>query len=139
MPPVLHSGSCVDNSRILIALSEMVKTGGLGEDISDLPVAGAAPEWMSEKAVAIGQYFVASGVFTTFGIGLPVSGSETFTHYIYDEIEGSFGGRWAAEADPAKAAAGMIDHINAKRKALGIDKGQKRVLYDMEMRRDLDV
>ncbi|WP_461393989.1 anaerobic carbon-monoxide dehydrogenase catalytic subunit, partial [Deferrisoma sp.] len=63
MPPVLHSGACVDNSRILVALSEMVKTGGLGDDISDLPVAGAAPEYMSEKAIAIGHYFVASGVF----------------------------------------------------------------------------
>ena len=72
IPPVLHSGSCVDNSRILIALSEMVQTGGLGKDISDLPVAGAAPEWMSEKAIAIGQYFVASGVYTVFGVGLPV-------------------------------------------------------------------
>ncbi|MFC2157107.1 anaerobic carbon-monoxide dehydrogenase catalytic subunit [Acidobacteriota bacterium] len=139
MPPVLHSGSCVDNSRILIALSEMVKAGGLGEDISELPVAGAAPEWMSEKAIAIGQYFVASGVFTTFGIGLPVSGSEVFQHFLFDEIEKSFGGKWAAEPDPAKAAAGMIDHINAKRKNLGIDKGKKRVLYDMEMRRDLDI
>ena len=75
MPPVLHSGSCVDNSRILIALAEMVRVGGLGSDISDLPVAGAAPEWMSEKAIAIGQYFVASGVFTVFGVGLPVTGS----------------------------------------------------------------
>ena len=139
MPPVLHSGSCVDNSRILIALSEMVKAGGLGKDISELPVAGAAPEWMSEKAIAIGQYFVASGVFTTFGIGLPVSGSEVFKHFLYDEIEKSFGGKWAAEPDPAKAAAGMIDHINTKRKKLGIDKGKKRVLYDMEMRRDLDI
>lgn len=59
IPPVLHSGSCVDNSRILVALSEMVKAGGLGMDISDLPVAGAAPEWMSEKAIVIGHYFVA--------------------------------------------------------------------------------
>ena len=63
MPPVLGLGSCVDNSRILIACAEMVKTGGLGESIADLPVAGAAPEWMSEKAISIGHYFVASGVF----------------------------------------------------------------------------
>ncbi|MFZ1956926.1 MAG: anaerobic carbon-monoxide dehydrogenase catalytic subunit, partial [Desulfobacterales bacterium] len=66
MPPVLGIGSCVDNSRILIACAEMVKEGGLGESIADLPVAGAAPEWMSEKAISIGQYFVASGVYTVF-------------------------------------------------------------------------
>lgn len=139
MPPVLHSGSCVDNSRILIALSEMVKVGGLGEDISELPVAGAAPEWMSEKAISIGQYFVASGVFTVFGIGLPVLGSSVFSEFLFQELEKILGGKWAAEPDPAKMATLMIDHINTKRKNLGIDKDKKRVLFDMEMRRDLEV
>jgi carbon-monoxide dehydrogenase catalytic subunit len=138
MPPVLHSGSCVDNSRILIALSEMVRIGGLGNDISDLPVAGAAPEWMSEKAISIGQYFVASGVFTVFGVGLPAGGDSAFARHIFDEFEGLFGGKWAAEADPGKIAALIIDHINAKRERLGISKARDRVLYDMEMRRGLD-
>jgi len=55
IPPVLHMGACIDNSRILIAATAVVKDGGLGDDISDLPAAGAAPEWMSEKAIAIGQ------------------------------------------------------------------------------------
>jgi carbon-monoxide dehydrogenase catalytic subunit len=139
MPPVVHSGSCVDNSRILIALSEMVKIGGLGSDISDLPVAGAAPEWMSEKAISIGQYFVSSGVFTVFGVGLPVEGSEVFTRHIYQEFESIFGGMWAAEPDPGRMAALMIDHINTKREKLGIAKGRERILFDMEMRRDLEV
>jgi carbon-monoxide dehydrogenase catalytic subunit len=139
MPPALHSGSCVDNSRILVALSEMVKIGGLGRDISDLPVAGAAPEWMSEKAISIGQYFVSSGVFTIFGVGLPIGGSPVFSKHIFKEFEKLFGGMWAAESDPKKMAALMIDHIDKKREALGISKGKKRVLYDMEMRRDLEV
>jgi carbon-monoxide dehydrogenase catalytic subunit len=139
IPPVLHSGSCVDNSRILIALSEMVKAGGLGKDISDLPVAGAAPEWMSEKAIAIGHYFVASGVFTVFGVGLPVFGSRVFTDYLFKELESVFGGMWAVEPDPGKMAGLIIDHINTKRKKLGIEKGKERVLYDMEMRRELAV
>ena len=139
MPPVLHSGSCVDNSRILIALSEMVKIGGLGDDICDLPVAGAAPEWMSEKAISIGHYFVASGVFTVFGVGLPVSGSEKFSRHIFKEFEKIFGGMWAAEPDTKKMASLIINHINKKREKLGISKGKERVLYDMEMRRDLKV
>jgi carbon-monoxide dehydrogenase catalytic subunit len=139
MPPVLHSGSCVDNSRILIALTEMVKVGGLGQDISDLPVAGAAPEWMSEKAISIGQYFVASGVFTIFGIGLPVTGSELFSRHIFEEYKELFGGHWAVEPDEAKAAGMIIDHINGKREKLGISKGKERVLFDMEMRRQLEV
>ncbi|MFH1312522.1 MAG: anaerobic carbon-monoxide dehydrogenase catalytic subunit [Candidatus Eisenbacteria bacterium] len=137
MPPVLHSGSCVDNSRILIALSEMVRIGGLGSDISELPVAGAAPEWMSEKAIAIGQYFVASGVYTIFGVGLPVEGSEIFSEHIFKEFEGIFGGMWGVETDPGKMATRIIDHINSKREKLGISKGRERVLFDMEMRREL--
>ncbi len=139
MPPVLHSGSCVDNSRLLMALTEMVKVGGLGQDISDLPVAGAAPEWMSEKAIAIGQYFVASGVFTVFGIGLPITGSAAFSKHIFEEFKDLLGGHWAAERDTAKMATMIIDHINRKREKLGISKGKERVLFDMEMRRQLDV
>ncbi len=139
MPPVLHSGSCVDNSRILVALSEMVRAGGLGSDISDLPVAGAAPEWMSEKAVAIGHYFVSSGVFTVFGVGLPVSGSEAFARHIFEEFEAILGGKWAVEPDAGKMAGLIIDHINGKRQKLGIGKARERVLFDMEMRRNLAV
>jgi len=139
MPPVLHSGSCVDNSRLLMALSEMVKIGGLGNDISDLPAAGAAPEWMSEKAISIGHYFVASGVFTVFGVGLPVTGSSVFSQHIFQEFENIYGGKWAVEPNIAKMAAKIIDHINNKREKLGISKGRERVLYDMAMRRELEV
>ncbi len=118
IPPVLHVGSCVDNSRILITLTNVVNEGGLGEDISDLPVAGAAPEWMSEKAVAIGFYFVASGVFTIFGTSQPVLGSQNVTRFMCEELQEIVGGKYAFEADPVKAAHLMIDHINKKREAL---------------------
>ena len=138
IPPVLHMGSCVDNSRILIAATAMVKDGGLGDDISDLPVAGAAPEWMSEKAISIGQYFVGSGVFTVFGVTWPTLGSDKVTEFLFEDFEDMYGGMWAFEPDPIKAAHLMIGHIDKKRKALGIDKARERVLYDMEMRRELD-
>jgi carbon-monoxide dehydrogenase catalytic subunit len=137
IPPVLHMGSCVDNSRILIAATAMVKDGGLGDDISDLPVAGAAPEWMSEKAISIGQYFVASGVFTVFGVTWPTLGSKEVTDYLFKDFEEMYGGMWAFEPDPIKGAQMMIEHIDKKRKALGIDKARERVLYDMAMRREL--
>ncbi|MBL7155638.1 MAG: anaerobic carbon-monoxide dehydrogenase catalytic subunit [Candidatus Omnitrophica bacterium] len=118
IPPVLHVGSCVDNSRILLILSAVVAEGGLGEDISDLPVAGAAPEWMSEKAISIGFYFVASGVYTIFGTPHPVLGSPNVTNYITNELENIVGGKFAFEEDPIKAAHMMIKHIDLKRKAL---------------------
>jgi len=138
IPPVLHMGSCVDNSRILIAATAMVKDGGLGDDISDLPVAGAAPEWMSEKAISIGQYFVASGVYTVFGVTWPTTGSKEVTDYLFKDMEEMLGGMWAFEPDPIRAAHLMIAHIDKKRKALGIDQARERVLYDMDMRRELD-
>ena len=138
IPPVLHMGSCVDNARILIAATAMVKDGGLGDDISDLPAAGAAPEWMSEKAISIGQYFVASGVFTVFGATWPTLGSKEFTDYLFKDFEAIYGGKWAFEPDPVKMAKLMIEHIDKKRKALGLDKARERVLYDMAMRRQLE-
>ncbi len=118
IPPALHVGSCVDNSRILIACTEMVKEGGIGNSLDELPVAGAAIEWMSEKAMAIGWYFVASGAFVLFGTPMRVAGSQAVFDYITKEIENIVGGKWAFEEDPIKAAHIMIDHIDKKRKAL---------------------
>jgi carbon-monoxide dehydrogenase catalytic subunit len=115
IPPVLHMGSCVDNSRILIAACEVLREGGLGDDISDLPAAGAAPEWMSEKAITIGFYFVGSGVFTVFGGPMPVLGAKGVTDFITKEAEDMLGGRFAFESDPLKTAKLMIDHIDKKR------------------------
>lgn len=138
IPPVLHSGACVDNSRVLEALSAMVAAGGLGTDVSDLPVAGAAPEYMSEKAIAIGHYFVASGVFTVFGVTFPVVEGTQFADYLYGGIEKDLGGKWAFEQDPYKMAQLMIGHINKKREALGIMEKKERVLFDMEARRQLE-
>ncbi|MBN1458295.1 MAG: carbon monoxide dehydrogenase, partial [Armatimonadetes bacterium] len=128
IPPVLHVGSCVDNSRILVACAEMVREGGLGEDISDLPVAGAAPEWMSEKAVSIGMYVVASGIFTVFGKPLPVEGSEAVCSYLTEELKDEIGASWAWEEDPVAAAQLMIQHINQKRAALKL----QPMMYEAE-------
>ncbi len=126
LPPVLHMGACVDNSRILRVLSNIVAEGGLGNDISDLPAAGAAPEWMSEKAVAIGFYFVASGVYTMIGHPLPMMGSKNLHKYLTEEIEEETGGKWAFELDPIEAAHKMIRHIDKKRKALKL----KPMMYE---------
>jgi anaerobic carbon-monoxide dehydrogenase catalytic subunit len=78
-------------------------------------------------------------VFTVFGVGLPVFGSRVFTDYLFTELESVFGGMWAVEPDPGKMAALIMDHINRKRNKLGIEQGKERILYDMEMRRELAV
>ena len=118
IPPVLHLGACVDISRILVILCNMVKQGGLGESIADLPAAGAAPEWMSEKAVSIGFYVVASGVYTVLGQPLPVQGAEELNKFLCEDIEEVFGGKFAFESDPIKGAHLIIDHIDRKRSDL---------------------
>jgi anaerobic carbon-monoxide dehydrogenase catalytic subunit len=138
IPPVLHLGSCVDNSRILLAATEVVKAGGLGKDLCDLPAAGSAPEWMSEKAISIGHYFVTSGVYTVFGLHLPTSGAPVFHDYLSRELETLYGGKWDLEADPIKHAQLMIAHIDKKRKELGIDKARERQLMSMEDRQKLE-
>ena len=138
MPPVLGCGACVDNSRILIACAEMVKTGGLGDSIADLPVAGCAPEYMSEKAITIGQYFVASGVFTVFGVTFPIIEGTKFHKHLFEELEQLGMGKWGFATDPHEIARMMIAHIDKKRKALGIDKARERVLMDMADRRQMD-
>jgi len=138
IPPVLHMGSCVDNSRILLAATEVVKAGGLGNDICDAPLAGSAPEWMSEKAISIGQYVVSSGIYTVFGLFLPTSGAPVFHDYLSKELEKVYGGMWDIERDPIKHAHLLIAHIDKKRKELGIDKARERVLMDMADRQALE-
>jgi len=136
IPPVLACGSCVDNSRLLVACSAIVKEGGLGEDLSDLPVAGACLESITEKAFAIGQYFVASGILVVFAKELfPFVGSQNVRNYLFEGIEKDLGGRWITESDPARAAQIMLDHIESKRDALGINAEKERKLYDMQERR----
>lgn len=140
IPPVLACGSCVDNSRLLVVCSEIVKEGGLGEDLSALPVVGACLESITEKAFAIGQYFVASGVMVVFSKALfPWIGSEKVKKYLFEGIEKDFGGYWAVESDPMKAVQLIMDRIEKKREALGINKEQNRKLYDMEERRTLAI
>jgi carbon-monoxide dehydrogenase catalytic subunit len=118
IPPVLHMGSCVDNSRILVTLAAIANA--LEVDISQLPVAGAVPEWMSEKAVSISTYFVASGVFVVLGIAPPVLGSPEVTKLLTEGAEAVIGAVFAIELDPTRAAILIRRHIENKRKALGL-------------------
>ena len=118
IPPVLHMGSCVDCSRILVLLADIAKEMGVA--ISDLPAAGAAPEWYSQKAISIGAYFVASGVFTVLGLPPKIMGSPNVTKLLTEGVEGVVGGKFAVEPNPVKAADIIEAHIEKKRKALGI-------------------
>ena len=119
LPPVLHVGSCVDNSRIL-ALCGLL-ADALGVDIADLPVAASAPEWYSEKAAAIGLYAVASGIMTHLGLPPNILGSELVTGLALEGLEGVFGASFVVESDPVKAAEAISRRITTKRLALGLN------------------
>ncbi|MDR3551833.1 MAG: anaerobic carbon-monoxide dehydrogenase catalytic subunit [Clostridia bacterium] len=139
IPPVLHMGSCVDNSRILEAATEIVREGGLGDDLSSVPAVGVAPEWMSEKAEAIGCYFVASGVDVILGHPFYTSGSENVTNFLNAESKDIFGASFHVCEDPYEAAEKVMAILNEKREKLGINKKAERKLMDMKDRRDLNV
>jgi len=137
IPPILHLGSCVDNTRILEAATEVIMEGGLGDDFSMLPAVGVAPEWMSEKAIAIGSYFVASGINVVLGNPLYVSGSDKVQGYLHGGANEDFGACFHMIEDPVEAAGKIVEILNSKREALGINKKAERKLMDMKDRREL--
>ncbi len=118
IPPVLHMGSCVDNSRILSLVAELAQTAGVR--IDQLPVVGAAPEWYSPKAVAIANYFVGSGVSVVLGVMPRIGGSPNVVRTLTDDVEKLVHAKFWVEPNPKNAAALMYDHIETKRKALGM-------------------
>ena len=127
IPPVLHMGSCVDNTRILTVLTQMVADGGLGDDIDAVPAVGLAPEWMSEKALAIAAYCVASGAYVIFGGASPVSGmpdrvsdSDKVLRYISEGWEKLYGGKLEFIPNVDEMIKATLEHIDKKRAALGL-------------------
>ena len=135
IPPVLHMGSCVDNTRLLEAATEIVSEGGLGEDISQIPAVGVAAEWMSEKAIAIGCYFVASGVDVILGHPFHISGSDNVTHFLNEETKKLFDASFHNVTDPLEAVDKIMELLHNKREKLGINKKAERKLFDMKDRR----
>ena len=120
IPPVLHMGSCVDISRMMILASDIAKDWGI--NISQIPVVGCAPEWMSEKAVSIGNYVVATGIETFLGVDPYSKGSEEVTRLLQGEdgIKEWVEAKFVVDTDIEALGDKMIACIEAKRAALGI-------------------
>ena len=118
IPPVLHMGSCVDISRMMNLVAELAKDSGL--KISQLPVVGCAPEWMSEKAVSIGNYVVGTGIDTFLGVDPYVSGSAEVAELLTGGVREWTGAAYTVEKDIDKLVDAMIDRIEEKRAAIGI-------------------
>ncbi len=144
IPPILHVGACVDNSRILTIVTAMAAEGGLSDEIGGMPAVGIAPEWMSEKAIAIGAYFAASGVPCIFGGESPVGASKEVEKILTETWLERFMGSFHFEPDPEKILALAFDYIDKAREKLKLRKyepgkfGAERVLMDMAARREIE-
>jgi carbon-monoxide dehydrogenase catalytic subunit len=144
IPPILHLGSCVDNSRILTIATAMAEEGGLSDEIGGMPAVGIAPEWMSEKAIAIGCYFAASGIPVIFGGESPVEASKEVTKIMTEVWFERFKGALHFEPDPEKMLAMTLDYIDKARAALKLRPyepgkfGTEKVLMDMAARREIE-
>jgi carbon-monoxide dehydrogenase catalytic subunit len=108
----------VDNSRILTVLTQMATEGDLGDDISDIPAVGLAPEWMSEKALAIAAYAVGSGAYVIMGVRNPVEFSDAVSDILSTEWEERFGGKLEFVVEPEEIVRRTLEHIDKKRAAL---------------------
>ena len=121
IPPVLHMGSCVDISRMMILASDLAKDWGI--NISQIPLCGCAPEWMSEKAVSIGNYVVATGIDTYLGVDPYSKGSSEITELLQGETRGCkewVEAHFVVDTNIESLGDKMIAAIEAKRAALGI-------------------
>jgi carbon-monoxide dehydrogenase catalytic subunit len=119
LPPVLHLGSCVDNSRA-VALTVAVAQY-LGVDTDKLPVVASAAEAVSEKAVSIGAYAVASGLPTHVGVMLPLMGSRLVAAVLTEKVKDLTGGYFIVDLDPDSAAEKLLAAIDERRKGLGLE------------------
>jgi carbon-monoxide dehydrogenase catalytic subunit len=144
IPPILHLGACVDNTRILTIASAMAAEGGLSDEIGGMPAVGIAPEWITEKAVSIGMYFAASGVPVIFGGESPVKASKEITRIMTEVWFERFKGALHFEPDPEKILAMTLDYIDKARDTLKLRKdepgkfGTEKVLMDMAARRVIE-
>lgn len=118
IPPVLHMGSCVDISRMMLLATGIAKDWGI--DVPQVPVVGCAPEWMSEKAVAIANYVVATGIDTYLGVSPQVTGSEKMMELITSGTREWAGGGYYINENPDDLVNAIINAIETKRAALNI-------------------
>jgi len=144
VPPILHLGACVDNSRILTIATAMAAEGGLSDEIGGMPAVGIAPEFITEKAISIGCYFAASGVPVIFGGESPVGASKEVTRIMTEVWFERFRGALHFEPDPEKILALALDYIDKARAELKLKKyepgkfGAERLLMDMAARREIE-
>lgn len=119
IPPVLSYGTCTDTGRLADLLAAVSSALG-GAPIPDLPVVAAAPEYIEQKATIDAVFALALGLYTYVNPVPFVTGAPRLVDLLASGVAELTGGSLHLETDPAEAAEGMLAHIEAKRKKLGI-------------------
>ena len=119
IPPVLSYGTCTDTGRIADLIATVSQALG-GVAIPDLPVAAAAPEYMEQKATIDALFALAFGLYTYVNPVPTVTGGPNLVKLLTQDIKNVTGGLLNVDKDAARAADGILAHIEANRKKLGI-------------------
>ena len=112
LPLLFHMGSCVDNSRAYDLATALAKQWSI--DTPKLPFVASAPEAMSEKAVAIGSWWVTLGIPTHVGVVPEVTGSSLVNGIALQIAEDVYGGYFIWEEDPARAAEKILKALDER-------------------------
>jgi carbon-monoxide dehydrogenase catalytic subunit len=118
IPPVLSYGTCTDTGRLADMLAAIANV--MQVPIPDLPVAAVAPEYMEQKATIDAVFALALGLYTYVNPVPTVTGAPNLVQLLTVDLPQVTGGVLSVEKDPVKAVDGVLAHIEAKRKKLGM-------------------
>jgi carbon-monoxide dehydrogenase catalytic subunit len=127
LPPVLHVGSCVDNSRAAELLMLMAKD--LDVDTPKVPFVASAPEAMSGKATSIGTWALTIGMPTQVGTMPPVEGSDLIFSILTQIAGDVFGGYFILEPDINVSIEKLLNALEYRTWKLKV---HRQVAEDME-------
>jgi carbon-monoxide dehydrogenase catalytic subunit len=119
VPPVLSYGTCTDTGRLADLLAAISNAMG-GVPIPDLPVVAAAPEYMEQKATIDAIFALALGLYTYVNPVPTVTGAPNLVKLLTQDCPEVTGGILNVDKDPVQAVEAMLNHIEGKRKKLGI-------------------
>lgn len=119
IPPVLSYGTCTDTGRLADLLAAV--SSALGNvPLPELPVVAAAPEYMEQKATIDAVFALALGLYTYVNPLPTVTGGPNLVKLLTEDCRDITGGVLHLETDPVEAVKGIVEHIEANRRGLGI-------------------
>jgi carbon-monoxide dehydrogenase catalytic subunit len=118
IPPVLSYGACVDIGKMTHTAKELADA--LGVDTNMLPLVIGAPEYLEQKAVADACTAIALGWLVHVAPVPSVTGSDVVVKTLTETTETLGLGKLMVELSADKTVQIYVDHIEKKRKELGI-------------------